>query len=46
VGTGFIDPPLHSSEFNNRITVIGRVKINIFELCIGEIVSASGFDKD
>jgi hypothetical protein len=45
VGTGFIDPPLHTSEFNNRVTVMGKYLFIILYV-IGEIVSASGFDED
>lgn len=41
VGTGFIDPPLATSEFTNRITAMG---INLNLNFVGEIVSTSGFD--
>lgn len=36
VGTGFINPPDEKSEFNNRITVVGKIKI--YKLCIKSFV--------
>lgn len=33
VGTGFINPPDERSEFNNRVTVVGKFK-NREKICI------------